>query len=69
MLPIFFVVTKLMRDVPQVLLWFAAAFVQIADIHTGWIVIDEFCARFVYFYSGYVLAPYVFDFAETVFAN
>jgi len=69
LLPIFFVVTKLMRDVPQVLLWFAAAFVQIADIHTGWIVIDEFCARFVYFYSGYVLAPYVFDFAETVFAN
>jgi uncharacterized membrane protein YcfT len=69
LLPIFFVVTKLMRDVPQVLLWFAAAFVQIADIHTGWIVINEFCARFVYFYSGYVLAPYVFDFAETVFAN
>lgn len=69
LLPIFFVVTKLARDVPQVLLWFAAAFVQIADIHTGWIVIDEFCARFVYFYSGYVLAPYVFDFAETVFAN
>jgi hypothetical protein len=40
LVPIFFVVTKLMRDVPLVLLWFAAAFVQIADIHTGWIVID-----------------------------
>jgi hypothetical protein len=26
-------------------------------------------ARFVYFYSGYVLAPYVFPFAATVAAN
>ena len=69
LLPVFFVVTKLMRDVPQPMLWFAAAFLQIADVQTGWIVIDEFCARFVYFYSGYVLAPYVFNFAETVFAT
>jgi uncharacterized membrane protein YcfT len=52
-----------------VTLWFAAAFLQIADVHTGWTVIDEFCSRFVYFYSGYVLAPYVFDFAATVRAN
>jgi uncharacterized membrane protein YcfT len=69
LLPIFFVITKAMRDVPQALLWFAAAFLQIADVHTGWTVIDEFCARFVYFYSGYVLAPYVFDFAATVVGN
>ena len=27
---------------------------------TGWTVIDEFSARFVYFYSGYLLASYVF---------
>jgi len=69
LLPIFFVVTKAMRDVPQVMLWLAAACLQVADVHTGWIVIDEFCARFIYFYSGYVLAPYVFDFAETVLAS
>jgi len=69
LLPIFFVVTKLTRDVPQAMLWFAAAFLQMADVHTGWIVIDEFCARFVYFYTGYVLAAYVFDFAATVEAN
>jgi uncharacterized membrane protein YcfT len=69
LLPIFFVVTKALRDVPQLWLWCAAAFLQIAQVHTGWIVIDEFCSRFVYFYSGYVLAPYVFDFAETVLAN
>ncbi len=69
LLPIFFIVTKLMRDVPQAMLWFAAAFLQIADVQTGWIVIDEFCSRFVYFYSGYVLAPYVFNFAETIVGN
>jgi len=69
LLPIFFIATKLMRDVPQAMLWSAAAFLQIADVQTGWIVIDEFCSRFVYFYSGYVLAPYVFNFAETVFAS
>jgi uncharacterized membrane protein YcfT len=69
LLPIFFVVTKALRDVPQLWLWLAAACLQVAGVHTGWIVIDEFCSRFVYFYSGYVLAPYVFDFAETVLAN
>jgi uncharacterized membrane protein YcfT len=35
-----------------------------AHIHTGWIVIDEFAARFVYFYSGYVFAAHIFRFAE-----
>jgi len=69
LLPIFFVVTKLTRDVPQAMLWFAAAFLQLANVHTGWVVIDEFCTRFVYFYTGYVLAAYVFDFAATVEAN
>jgi uncharacterized membrane protein YcfT len=68
-LPIFFVVTKATRDVPPVMVWFVAALLQIADVHTGATVIDEFCARFVYFYSGYVLAPYVFRFAAKVAAN
>ena len=69
LLPIFFVVTKLARDMPQVMVWFTAAFLQIAGVDTGWTVADEFCSHFVYFYSGYVLAPFVFDFAATVVAN
>ncbi|MGH6735570.1 MAG: acyltransferase family protein [Methyloceanibacter sp.] len=69
LLPIFFVVAKLTRDVPQVMVWFAAALLQIAGVETGWTVVDEFCSRFVYFYSGYVLAPYVFDFAATAAGN
>jgi uncharacterized membrane protein YcfT len=29
-----------------------------------WTVIDEFCARFVYFYSGYLFASYVFALSD-----
>jgi uncharacterized membrane protein YcfT len=66
LLPIFFVVTKAARGVPPVIIWLAAALLQIAQVHTGWTVIDEFCSRFVYFYSGYILAPYVFAFAAYI---
>jgi len=66
LLPIFFVVTKALRKVPPAPIWAAAALLQIAQIHTGSTVIDEFSGRFVYFYSGYVLAPYVFAFAAWV---
>ena len=66
LLPIFFVVTKAFRNVPPALMWTAAALLQIAQVHTGSTVIDEFCGRFVFFYSGYVLAPYVFAFAARV---
>jgi uncharacterized membrane protein YcfT len=69
LLPIFFVVTKLTRDVPPVMVWFVAALLQVAGIQTSWTVIDEFCARFVYFYTGYALALCVFDFAANVEAN
>ncbi len=69
LLPIFFVVTKATRDVPPVIVWFVAALLQIAQIDTGATVIDEFANRFVYFYSGYLLAPYVFDFAARIARN
>ena len=35
-----------------------------AHVATGWTVIDEFCARFVYFYSGYLFASYVFALSD-----
>ena len=35
-----------------------------AHIATGWTVIDEFCARFIYFYSGFLLAGYVFALSD-----
>jgi uncharacterized membrane protein YcfT len=60
LLPIFFVVTKLTRRIPPLAIWLAAALLETARVATGWTAIDEFCARFVYFYSGYLFAPYVF---------
>jgi uncharacterized membrane protein YcfT len=68
LLPIFFVVTKLAHGlrVPPALLWLAAAALEVAHVHTGATVIDEFASRFVYFYSGYVFAPRVFGLARTV---
>jgi uncharacterized membrane protein YcfT len=66
LLPIFFVVTKATRRVPPVLIWLAAAALQSAQIDTGWTAIDEFAGRFVYFFTGYVLAPQVFALAAAV---
>ena len=66
LLPIFFVVAKLTRGISPLILWPLAALLEIADVHTGSVVIDEFCARFVYFYSGYVFAAHFFAFADTV---
>ena len=60
LLPVFFVVAKLTRRIPPLAIWAAAAALETAHIATGWTVIDEFCARFVYFYSGYLFASHVF---------
>src|SRR4051794_21247174 len=56
LLPVFFVVAKLSRQVPPWIVWLIAAALEIAHIHTGWTVADEFASRFVYFYTGYILA-------------
>jgi uncharacterized membrane protein YcfT len=64
LLPVFFVVTKVTRPVPPLLIWGVAALLEAAHIVTGWTVIDEFCARFVYFYSGYLFATYVFAWSD-----
>src|SRR5258706_6204027 len=69
LLPIFFVVTKLTLRLPPLLIFALAAALEIAHIDTGWTVIDEFAARFVYFYTGYILATRIFAFAATVQAR
>lgn len=69
LLPIFFVVTKLTRNVPAIVIFFVGAALEMAPIATGWTVIDEFASRFVYFYAGYALATHVFGFAEMIRAN
>jgi uncharacterized membrane protein YcfT len=69
LLPIFFVVTKATRGVPPAVIWLIAAALEIAPIATGWTVIDEFAARFVYFYTGYLFAPRIFALAALVQAR
>ena len=63
-LPIFFVVTRLLKAVPVWLVLAAASVLEILPIHTGAVLVDEFCARFVYFYAGYALAAHIFRLAE-----
>src|SRR5437660_5640850 len=64
LLPVFFVVTKLTRTVPSLAIWVVAASLEMAHIATGLTAIDEFCARFVYFYSGYLFADLVFAWSD-----
>jgi uncharacterized membrane protein YcfT len=66
LLPLFFIFTKLTLRVPPLVIFAVAAALEIAHISTGWTVIDEFAARFVYFYAGYILAARIFAIATTV---
>jgi uncharacterized membrane protein YcfT len=66
LLPVFYVSTRLVRPLPPLLVFAAAALLEMAPIHTGWIMIDEFAARYVYFFAGYWLAGHVFRFAQTM---
>ena len=60
MLPIFFVFIRLTRNVPVPVIWLFGAVLEIAHINTGWMVPDEFAARFVYCYTGYIFAKPIF---------
>jgi len=64
MLAIFSIVAKLARRVNPVLLLAVAAALEIAPIHTGWFLLDEFCARLVYFLAGWHLAGAIFRLAD-----
>jgi uncharacterized membrane protein YcfT len=69
LLPIFFVTAKLTRRLPPILVWLAAAALEVAPVATGWTVIDEFTGRFVYFYTGYLFASAFFALAARVQAE
>jgi uncharacterized membrane protein YcfT len=69
LLPIFFVVTKLTRNVPPLVIWLVLAVLEMTHLETGWTVPDEFAARFVYFYTGYWMAGRIFSLAAFVQAH
>ena len=66
LLPIFFVVSKAAHSlrIPPLVVWLAGAALQVATIHTGSTVIDEFAGHFVFFYTGYLAAPRIFALAD-----
>ncbi|MEO8296915.1 MAG: acyltransferase family protein [Burkholderiales bacterium] len=63
-LPLFFLVTRVTKSVPWWAMWLAGAAIHSLQPHTGWVVIDEFAARYIYFYSGYMFAQHVFRIAD-----
>ena len=66
LLAVFFVATKLLRDVPKPVVLVGAALLHVLAPHTGWLVIDEFADRFVFFYTGYAAAPLVLALAARI---
>lgn len=68
-LALFFLVTRLLRGVAWPIVWLAAAALEVAPIHTGSMLIDEFASRFVYFYSGYIFADWIFRLRDVMDAR
>jgi len=69
LLPVFFVVTRLLRGVPAAAVWTAAAALQVADPDTGIKVVEKFTLYYVFFHTGFVLAPRVCRLADAARAR
>lgn len=69
MLPIFAVVCKAALKVPPLVMLAFAAILESARIHTGWTLVDEFAARYVYFLLGWYGARYFFKWAHFMSSN
>lgn len=63
MLPVMFIVTRLLSKIHWAIVLGAAALLEIAPIHVGSLLVDEFAARYVYFFAGYALAQPLFKLA------
>jgi uncharacterized membrane protein YcfT len=64
LLPVFFLATRLTRRWPPLVVLAAAALLQTAHLESGWTLIDEFAARFIYFYAGYLAGGWIVTHAE-----
>lgn len=71
MLAVVSAATKLLHDLraPVWAVFGVAAILQIAPIHTGSYLLDQFAEYFVYFYAGFVLAPALFRFTAYALNN
>ncbi len=64
MLPVMFLITRFLERVHWGVVLAAAALLEIAPIHTGWLLVDEFASRYVYFFAGFALAQPIFRLAD-----
>ncbi|MGE0597029.1 MAG: acyltransferase family protein [Hyphomonadaceae bacterium] len=73
MLAIFYIVTRMVRQLPKLAVLLVAAALQVgyqADIiNSDWRVIEHFVERYVFFFAGYAYAPMIFGFARWVGAR
>ena len=69
LLAVFFVAAKLLRSVPWPVVFIAAAVLEMLPVETGYMVVDEFASRFVYFYAGFKFADRVFALADRLAAR
>ena len=63
MLPVMFIVTRLLSKIHWFIVLGLAALLEIAPVHTGSLLVDEFASRYVYFFAGYALAQPIFQLA------
>ena len=68
-LPVFFLVTRVTKVLPVWMVFGWAIVLHLLPVHTGWVLFDEFCSRYVFFFAGYAFANMIFDFATTCQAN
>jgi uncharacterized membrane protein YcfT len=72
-LALFFVVVKLVRRVPVPLVLTIAVLLQVAvtwgDIEWSIKIADKFARYFVFFYSGYILSPWIFRLTAWLYAR
>ena len=66
LLAVFFLVVKALHWAPPAAIFLAGAVLESLPVETGYVLLDEFAARFIYFYSGYLFASRIFAFAGTI---
>ena len=73
MLAVFYAITWAVRHLPQLVVFGVLALWQIifsfGFVDTGWSVTNRLGEWYVYFFAGYIFAPYIFKYAEIVAQN
>ena len=64
MLPVYFVVARLLKGVPDVLVLAVAAAMMVFPLHSGIYPLDWFGEYFVFFFAGHVMAERFFSLAD-----